>query len=255
MAKKSLMVLAAFILFMTHGPAFAEAPKETVEPYVPQFSYAPNPQNAPDSAGVTFAVGMPSCFPSSVPNQLWINELKSTGKLDPASNKLFWFAFPQFVNLPFKMRRDVAELLYAKGFGIKGPYESSNAIPAADKKAIDLYLTPKINLTFTLRDVNKWLSGAENIEVNGAVGLEIRDMGSSELLWTKEVPLTKIELVWEMNRTYFVETKFNTIMNAVAKGIEQQYSAIMSGISNAIDPQEMRALKKSGEATRGKTGY
>lgn len=259
MAKKYSIILIVFILSVTSGLAFAEEAKEPgkIEPYVAAFAYTPPPEKAPNSQGVTVAVAKAGFFPSKVSNadETWTYQLKVISMVDPSTGDMMWFAFPQFYNLSTKLRRDVAEILFAKGFRVRGPYDSYAAIPSADKNAIDLYFIPKMALDFTL-NFNKAKRGAEttdtDIEVDGMIKLEAQDMRTRESLWTKTVPLEKITFTSRMPPEYKVNDRFNSIMNEVAKGIEQQYQTLMSNVSNSIDPQEIKALKKSG---KGKTGY
>lgn len=240
------------------GEPQADAPSKPVDPYVAAFSYTPPPEKAPNSQGVTVAVAKASFFASKVPegDETWAYQIKVLGKADPSTGEMLWFAFPQFQNLAAKLRRDVAEILYAKGFKVRGPYESSEAIPAADKKAIDLYFIPRMNLVFT-EQMKKWKRGDEvldmDIAVDGTITLEAQNLATRESLWTRTVPLEKIAFKSLLSALgYKASDRFNFIMNEVAKGIERQYPALMSSVSSAIDAQEIRGLKRG---STGKTGY
>lgn len=231
---------------------------QAVEPYVATFAYAPSPEKAPNSQGVTVTVAKTSFLASETPKggELWEYQIKVLGKVDPSTGETLWFAFPQFQNLAAKLRRDVAEILFAKGFNVRGPYESPETIPAADKKTIDLYFVPKMKLSFA-QQFKKWKKSDktvdEDIEVYGTIILEAHNIATRELLWTKTIPMEKIAFTSRMSSSGFsANDRFNSIMNEAAKGVERQYPTLMSGVMNAVDSQEIRSLKKSGA---GKTGY
>ncbi len=253
--------IAAVILctvFLAAGLAQAEKPAKNVEPSVATFAYTPSTEQAPNSQGVTVAVAKASFFPSRVPDadDTWSHQLNLLDKIDPSTGEMLWFAFPQFQNLPARLRKDTAEILFAKGFKVRGPYESYSAIPAADKNTIDLYFIPKMKLIFTQR-ANKLNRGTDtidtDIEVEGTVTLEVQKISTHESLWTKSIPLEKIAFTSRMpSAGYNVSDRFDSIMNEVAKGIERQYPTLMGSVAAAIDPQEIKALKKS---STGKTGY
>lgn len=262
MNRKCALASGIFVLsILAAGIVWAEEPVKDVEPYVATFAYSPSTEKAPKSQGITVAVAKASFLASRAPvdNELWAYQLKALGKADPSTGEMLWFAFPQFYNLSAGLRRGVAELLFAKGISVRGPYESYDSVPATDKKAIDLYFIPKMKLVFTEHS-NKWKRGDDtvdtNIEVNGTILLEAQNMTTRESLWTRTVPLEKIVFISRMPSSgYFAKDRFNSIMNEVAKGIEGQYQTLMSNVSDSIDPQELRSLKKGGAAGKGKTGY
>lgn len=262
MTTRSLLVSGVlFFSLLAAGLVWAEEPVKDVEPYVATFAYTPSTEKSPNSQDITVAVAKASFLASRAPvaDELWAYQLKVLGKADPSTGEMLWFAFPQFYNLSAGLRRGVAELLFAKGISVRGPYESYESIPAADKNAIDFYFIPKMKLVFT-EHFNKFKRGDDtidtNIEVSGTILLEAQNMTTRESLWTRTVPLEKIVFTSRMPSSgYYVNDRFNSIMNEVAKGIERQYQTLMSGVSGSIDSQEMRSLKKGGAASKGKTGY
>lgn len=262
MTRKRAIVSGLIVLsFLAAGLAWSEEPNKDVEPYVASFAYTPAAEKAPNSQGVSVAVAKASFLASRVPasDETWSYQLKVIGKADPSTGEMLWFAFPQFQNLVAKLRKDVAEILFAKGFRVRGPYESYEAVPAADKNTIDLYFIPRMKLVFT-QHAKKWKQSDEtmdtDIEVDGTITLEAQNMATRESLWTKTVPLERIAFTSRMPSSgYHVNDRFNSIMNETAKGIERQYQTLMSNVSASIDPQEIRALKQSGAAGKGKTGY
>ncbi|MEI6832326.1 MAG: hypothetical protein WCK61_06445 [Candidatus Omnitrophota bacterium] len=230
-------------------------PEQEVVKYVGNFDYTPDSQGSPGSAGVTFAIEDFHYAASNVPSEIWIRELVAIKKAD--SGKLLWFLFPQFDNLIKASKDDLSKILVAKGFGIRGPFDSYDLIPYSDKKAIDLHLVPTLELSFKLKD-EKWtemnyITG--NVEVNGKIILALKEIATGELMWTKSIPLEKIEFSYSVRSPYNVERKFDLIMNDAAKGIERQYPGLMATISKLIDPEEMRIIKKQCQELKSKKGY
>ena len=261
MIRKYLMVSVAILLSVistgcaTIPTSKQEVAKEVVK-YVANFDYTPDSQGAFGSGGVTFAIGNVIYMPSDIPSsELWMQELVPIKKV--SNGKLVWSSFSQFDSLNKAIKEDLSELLMAKGFGIRGPFDSYDLIPYSDKKAIDLYLISALELSFMLKD-EKWTAtyySTGNVEVNGKITLVLREIVTGELMWTKSIPLTKFEFSYSIRGPYHVERKFNLIMNDVAKGIEQQYPNLMATVSKLIDPEEMGIIKKQCQELKSKKGY
>jgi len=266
MIKKYLMVLVVTFLSVTSTgcatmPASEQevaklASEQEVAKYVANFDYTPDSQGAPGLAGVTFAIGNVNYIPSDIPfGELWMQELVSIKKV--SNGKLVWSSFSQFDSLNKAIKEDLSEILLAKGFGVRGPFDSYDLIPYSDKKAIDLYLVSALELSFMLKD-EKWTEiyySTGNVEVSGKITLALREIVTGELMWTKSIPLEKFDLAYRIRGPYRVERKFNPIMNEVAKGIEQQYLNLMATISKLIDPEEMQIIKKQCQELKNKKGY
>ena len=256
-------ILFAFILFSVIFTSYASSAtkkqqQQQEEPvYVANFTYTPDTQAAPGSAGVTF----------SVENTI-LNYQPDT------KMKLLWFKSVQLANLPEAVKKDISGLLAAKGFNVRGPFGSYDLIPYQDKKAIDLFLVPNFGLSLTLPDE---ISDTNNIkvEVTGRMNLELREIATRELMWSKNIPLTKFEVPFVIKMFKFstvqqakdwpggtiivgdleyMEPKQN-IVNELAKGLEKQYPDLMATISKLIDPEEMRIIRKQCQELKSKKGY
>lgn len=269
MIRKYLKVLALTLLSVisigcaTLPAAQQEAVKQETDKYVANFDYTPASQEKPGSAGVTFAVGKVSYKSSS-------NELSFYCNL--SNRNINWFSYPQFVNLDKAIKQDLPKLLTAKGFNVRGPFDSYDLIPYSDKKVIDLILVTTLRPLITFYDCNQELCNYKgtsrfevytgNVEVSGGINLELREIVTGELMWHKSIPLTKFKFPYNFRFpcpvTYPEGTTpfdFNPIMNDVAKGIEQQYPDFMTTVSKFIDPEEMQIIKKQAREIRSKKGY
>lgn len=254
--RKYLAVLTvAFLSVASVSYATMEPPEKGPEKYTPSLTYTPPSSAAANSAGVTFAIGSLSYWPADVPSDLWMQELVPIKKI--YNGKMIWSTFPQFGNLDEALKQDFQKILMAKGFNIRGPFDSYDLIPYADKKGVDLYLTSTLGLTFALND-EKWedqVYSVGNVTVDGKITLELREIVTRELMWTKTIPLAKIEFPYRIRGPYQVEGKFNIIMNETVKGLEKQYPDLTATISKLIDPEETRIIKKQAQELKSKKGY
>lgn len=250
----SMVVLLSVISFIGCETIPASEQQEVAK-YSANLSYTPASQAAPGSGGVTFAIANFSCIPSNVPSELWMQELVWMKNVN--NGKLLWFLFPQFDNLIKASKDDLSKILMAKGFSIRGPFDSYDLIPYSDKKAIDLYLIPTLELSFAQNE-EKWTEkvySSGNVVVNGKITLELREIVTRELMWTKSIPLTEFEFPYRIRAPYKVNDKFNFIMNEAVKGIELQYPNLMSTIFKLIDPEEMNVIKKQCQELKSKKGF
>lgn len=222
------------------------APEEILK-YTASFNYTPDSQAVPDSAGVIFTVAGLSF---------------NAGAKDASP----WFMNPQFENLHKAVAEDLSELLMANGFSVRGPFDSYDLIPFPDKKAIDLYLIPTMELWFTGENMkddydSAWLTSRAvtgNMVVTGKIILEAREIVSRELMWSKTIPIKKFEFPVEVH--YMIGKPGgvivqNKIMNETAKQLEKQYPDLMTTILPLIDPEEMRIIKKQAQELKSKKGY
>lgn len=230
---------------------FAQAPQAVAAGYVANFSYTPPSGAAPSPAGISFTVGKMNYQTNSKP---------------------LWFAAPQFVNLNEAAKADLTEVLTAKGFGVRGPFESYDLIPYQDKKAIDFYLVPTMELS-VLTPTEVYSLGDITAEVTGKLTLEAREIVTRELMWTKSIPFKKFDVIsclasiqWAPGMGRFVHD--NTIMkpivsldmgdclmNEIAREIEKQYPDMMTTFYTLIDPEEMGVIKKQAQELKTQKGY
>jgi hypothetical protein len=236
-------------------PIREQAAQQEEPAYVANFEYTPSSQVAPNSAGVTFGVG--SVFYQS-------------------NSKTPWFTWPQFANLDKATKQDLSKLLAAKGFTVRGPFDSYDLIPYSDKKETDLYLVPTFEISVLGSKREVYSINDVKFEVNGNITLQLREIVTRELMWSKTIPFKKFDsppglinfyrVTWEnYNPKTFNDTKVKKFIkevelstkgkNEAAKGIEKQYPELMDTISRLIDPEEMRIIKKQCQELRSKKGY
>ncbi|MFA5338556.1 MAG: hypothetical protein WC317_00190 [Candidatus Omnitrophota bacterium] len=237
-----LVFVLLSVIYASHALAAASKGEEAV--YVANFDYTPSSQETPGSAGVTFAIA---------------NVSFESNSFTP------WPTWPQFANLDTAIKQDLNKLLAAKGFTVRGPFDSYDLIPYQDKKAIDLYAMPKLELSVVQK------SNGSTLKISGKLTLVLKEVVTGELMWSKTTPLSEFDfpitwatakwgkgLPWE-KITAGTEAPIADMdvepRNDMAKGIEKQYPELMATISKLIDPEEMRIIKKQCQELKSKKGY
>ena len=230
-------------------PAMAQD-EQKEEKYVANFKYTPPEQNVPPvKRDVTFAVA----------NVIYKNS--ENGK----------FNSEQLSKLPVTLQQDIVKILEAKGFGVRGPYESDDLIPYQDKKGTDFLLVPYVEWSVKVKDLKEkaesfwaWESPilqTGNAVVSGKLTIELREIFTRELMWVKNIPFkdktTPFTIVIPWDTTVDIRKIYNydPILNAAAKTLEEQYPDIMATFYNLVDPEEMAVIKKQAQELRSKKGY
>jgi len=246
--KKSLVL---FLCLGLVGCATTPASEHKVEKYTANFSYSLPSQETLPKNGITFTI-VDAVYKQS-------------------AGGILWFASTQFANLTPAVQQDVSKILTAKGFSVRGPYDSYDLIPFQDKKAIDLLLVPSFELSVELKDrkeqiENYWAWQSPTVqtgiaEISGKFNVELRDIMTRELLWTKTIPVKKFELSyleripWGRPYTPGKLYSIDSILDGMAKGMEQQYPDIMGNVYNLIDAEEMSIVRKQAQELKSKKEY
>ena len=228
-------ILVLSLLVALPAPTVSAKELKDPEPYVANFSYTPETLLKPGSGGVTFATAnIVYQFPE----------------------KVFWPKFPQFAHLEKAIINDLTKILIAKGFSVRGPFDSYDLIPYSDKKVTDLYLTPTFEMLIVFKGDKTGAVCTGTVEVSGRLILEMKEMMTRELMWSKNIPLRKWEFPYNIKTPNVHPYDLKPfIMNDVAKGLEQEYPQLMSTMEGIVDPEEMRVLKKQAQELKRKKSY
>jgi hypothetical protein len=248
----TVIILGGMFLSCSLIPSEQE---QSVPDYIPTFSYTPPSQATPGSAGVTFL---------ALNVQVKYNETK-------ASPGTIWFTRKQFESLGKGMEQGLLNILAARGVTVRGPFDSYDNIPFPDKKGSDLIFMPAIEFSLDLQNESATrveglfdgqfgynLSG--KFVMNGKVHLELREPMTRELMWVKNIEVTKIEVPYSVSTRLTTPggnsiksvAAYNGILNDVAKAIEKQYPTIMETAWKHFDTEEMRLVKKQTQELKDK---
>jgi hypothetical protein len=259
--EKEAMMKTAVIIFLSLGLAGCSSlPPDVVkepEKYQAAFNYTLTTETAsPNFADITFSIAEP---------------------VFQTKGKLMWFASEQFASFPDTLKQDMQKILIGKGFGIRGPYSSRDMIPFQDKKDIDLYLVPRFELSVNVNDFkekpeNMWVAAATiiqtgNVEISGSFKIEMQEIATNELLWVKTIPVKDFSFPFTGYVTCEEYTKtgstykpgqiynFTSVLNGMAKGLEQQYPELMATLDKLIATEEMKILQTQAQELKKKRGY
>ncbi|MDD9818922.1 MAG: hypothetical protein OXU61_12430 [Gammaproteobacteria bacterium] len=219
-------------------------PQETRQAF--HFDYTPSQQAALGSAGVTFAV-VGSNFSGS-------------------KTKLF-------KGFTSSMDKDFYEVLAARGFTVRGPYQTYDELTFPDKKGSDLLLTANTqcsedtsNLGLRQSFLDK-ATGTVTFRVEGAieygcsVSLVVAESLTNERMWTKSVNTQPISIAvssrgWQQVPTLDqLMSRDNAFYNKVGNALRSWYPTIMDLSYTYLDPQEMAIVKQLAQEIRAKKVY
>ena len=131
----------------------------------PTFDYTP-PEAIPGSAEVTFAV---------------VGAQIET-------------PVPLFRDFASNMTKDFGEILTARGFSVKGPFNEYDLMIFSDKEGSDLVLTAEVDFSYDTMQLNYSTIGRLNgtVVVKGHVNLVAYESVTKNRLWTKSVAITPV---------------------------------------------------------------
>lgn len=245
--KKILMILGVGLILWGCVSVPADTSAWLPAPYVATFDYtAPAPAAVQENPAV-FTVGKVA--------------FKHAGKTP-------WLSKPQFANLDKAIEEDLPEILVAKGFGVRGPFDSYDLIPYGEKKTIDFYLLPVVTAMVSTPDP-LYKSDMETAtgpmaKVIVKIDLEAREIVTRELMWSKslkftesEVPVLSLIYGYQSEHGKITQLLFRAevLENHMAKEVEKQYPAVMETIYKLIDPEEMTIIRKQAQEVRKNKGY
>ena len=147
-----------------------------VEPETPRaiitFDYSP-PEAMPGSANLTFAVVGA--------------EIVGGRRGTP---------IPLFKTFASNMTKDFAEILTARGFSVKGPFQDYDIMTYSDKEGTDLILTTEVEFSSDTTQIRYSSIGKLNgsIIVTCHVNLVAYESLTRNRLWTKSVAITPITI-------------------------------------------------------------
>lgn len=235
---KFLILLSC--IFMLAGCAPAPTSNQNYMPtrYVASFDYSPPAQEAVQKSPVALTVGKVV--------------FEYVGKRP-------WLHAPQFANLEKAVAEDLPEILTAKGFSVRGPFDSYDLIPYADKKAIDFLLLPVVTPLVAMPEIPE-----TPIKVTVKMRLELREIMTRELMWSKSLTFAEFEVsiysVWHSytsDKGKIVDAVFapEALENLMAKEMEKQYPVLMETFYTLMDPEEMTIHKKQAQGIKSQKGY
>lgn len=249
------VTLSTFIMACTTPKSAASAETPKIQP---KFDYAPKVLSKVGSSEMTIAL---------------VNPIYGDPDL----------SISPFEDMRKNMANDFEELLTAKGFKIRGPFNQVGEMLYNDKVNSNFILAVEIDLNFKsidrkyktvtstnwgvlLNPYNTNSSTSESYmyqgEGNFVCNLVLTAMSSKfgEKLWKKNItlPSTLFKYVgkakWNSDdvRFYSEVKQDNAVFNEVAKLLENQYQAILDLVEKQIDVEEMKTVSAEAKKVDGK---
>ncbi len=195
-------------------------------------------------------------------------------------------AHPQMFRLfASNMTSDFEEMLVARGFAVRGPFDSFQTMPFPDRDESDLILTAEVDLVPAFEELilEESLSGLDaitavlggnrsgpvNYRVGGSfavqarVNLRITESVTNELMWTRSLDLGLVRANLLSESTY--SERELTLVNLLQKesafyselgiALESQYAKVMQTTWDFLNPTEMKIVSNQAQKVRDRTVF
>ncbi len=181
---------------------------------------------------------------------------------------------PIFKKFRKNMGVDFEELLVAKGYTIRGPFNSYDEVVFKDKQDSDLLMEVEIN--FNAEAAQGTLKRSKNIlassmlgknvysyfldgelYLGGKINIILKEPSTSEKLWVKSLPLEDKTVVlktakYENKRALDSAPGY---LNPMQEVLDEYYQSSMNKAWKYLEPAELKQLKKQVQAIRKKKTY
>jgi hypothetical protein len=232
------LLIVAFASALLLGSASTKAiPKMTFT-----FDHAPKGAAAPGSVGISLGFIKP----------YYADEYKDYNAID------------LFKRYQAGLSGDVQELLLAKGFTMKEPYDNLADMTYTDKKAVQLILEIRIlpNIdTKNLKAIGSGLLASAltgdkrvayrfegAISLGGRIELTAYEPMTREKLWAKSAELPPQDNIQvQTAHAYYSATVLGLMeepgfYNPIGQGLQKSYETVLNKMENYIDVEELKAL-------------
>jgi hypothetical protein len=179
-----------------------------------------------------------------------------------------------FKSLRRGLASDIEEVIIAKGFSLKGPYESLDEMIFEDKKRTDMLIQIEIAPSFTavqgnwkshynpLLGANFTYSYSGKASLVGKITLTGVEPLTNEKLWVKSVSIPNIENIdiattsrYQRQLTDLEILEDPGVYNAIGKALQQQYMGIFDKIAVQMSVEEFNSLKTQIKELKSKKGF
>lgn len=178
-------------------------------------------------------------------------------------------AVPIFKRFADNMANDFGEIITARGYTLRGPFQTFDEMTFVDKDNSNLILNAKVDLQSDLsgtdvRFAKSLLTSGGSFKVSGQVlvtgriSLIISESLTNEKMWTKSVNITPItvELTPMSGYPRSNITVADVLQNddkfytSLGLKLDRQYQEIMNRTYGYLDPREMTLLNKQAAELR-----
>ena len=170
-----------------------------------------------------------------------------------------------FEDFAHNMANDFGEILTARGFSVKGPFQQYDRMTYSDKEGSDLVLTAEVEFISDETQLSYSTFGKVNgpLTVSCHINLVAYESVTNNRLWTKSVAITPIRVEIVSRKAYPhgatlhggsilhpLLTHENQVHTALGRALEAQYTEIMNRIYGYLEPEEMVAVAQAAHKLR-----
>lgn len=174
------------------------------------------------------------------------------------------------------LTNDIEELIIAKGFTLKGPYQGYDEMVFDDKKRIEMAIVIEISPQFTAVE-GDWKQHTSILNMGsspysysyegkmslvGKINVSGIEPLTNEKIWSKSVTIPNVENVPIVTSVrYSSRLTDNELMsdpavyNAMGKALQSQYSGIMDKIAAHFNKEEFKTLQGQIKELKSKKGF
>jgi hypothetical protein len=243
--------ISIFILFMGML-LFASSGKSSKA--VPQnaglnFDYSPKSSNPPNSADFLLAMVKP---------RYAVDFAAGTGST------------PVFSNFKKSLGGDIEELIIARGFRLKGPYDSRDEMLFSDKENSHMIL--ELSIDPQLKPLGQWKSHgyaaingysySGSLSIQGKINMVGIEPLTGEKIWIKSVEIVPVNNVNIQTQKYTTSNITDEqlmqdpgVSGPVGVALSETYANILGKIEAHLDPREFTSLKPQIRELKKKKGY
>ena len=180
-------------------------------------------------------------------------------------------AVPIFKRFADNMANDFGEIITARGYTLRGPFQTFDEMTFVDKDNSNLILTANVDLQSDFSSTTVWYGaggpmgfGLKSYRVKGPVRLTgrisliISESLTNEKMWTKSVNITPIVVEITPHGGYDkihitladVLQNDDRLYTSLGLKLDRQYQEIMNRTYGYLDPREMALLNKQAAELR-----
>jgi hypothetical protein len=175
---------------------------------------------------------------------------------------------------------DIEELIIAKGFSLKGPYEARDEMVFEDKKRIDMAINIEISPGFSSIE-GEWIakyhsnlsllgsstpyytySYTGKISMTGKINISGVEPLTNEKIWSKSVLIPNIENISIATQNEYRSKQTDAqligdpaVYNALGTALQTQYAGIMEKVAAHFNVEELKSLQSQIKELKSKKGF
>ena len=194
-------------------------------------------------------------------------------------------AVSMFQRFASNMAGDFGEIITARGYTLRGPFETYDEMTVVDKENSELILTAEVdfqsdfsgtyiefvdsfkdrllkNYSLGILSRGGWKASGQ-VSVFGRISLIIKESLTNERIWTKSVNISPLTVLLSPSVMYDQEyvtlvdvlNRDHEFYTTLGKRLDAQYDEILSRTYGYLDPSEMLIISKQASELRKRKIY